>query len=128
VVEAAADGTVHGSPRAAMFRPVIPVSPATSVVWPTMPACNVYWLSLGVRSTPNADIATKALGGSNEATAGADGVLDGVSPPPWALASEVLSSLPPQAVSRTRAVAAVATALAAVGRSIVGYSPQVDPQ
>jgi hypothetical protein len=91
-----------------------------------MPAAKVNWLSFLVGSTPKAELGTKVLGGSNDATCGADGVLLADFSPPWAPASELVSSPPPQPDRRTRAVAAVATALA-VGRSIVGYSPEVRP-
>ena len=125
VVSASAGGTVHGWPWPAMFRPVMPNLPAISVVWPTMPEVRLYWLSLSLRGTPNADTAANPLGGSKEATGGADGVAGAADSPPADFASDFLSS-PPQPASRT--TAAVTAAVATIGRSIVGYSPQVSTE
>ena len=125
VVSASAGGTVHGWPWAAMFRPVMPNLPAISAVWPTMPDVRLYSLSLALRGTPNADTAANPLGGSKEATGGADGVAGAEDSPPPDFASDFLSS-PPQPASRT--TAAVTAAVATIGRSIVGYSPQVSTE
>ncbi|WP_433163466.1 hypothetical protein [Kribbella sp. CA-247076] len=90
VIPAAAAGTVQDLPSVTMLRPVVPVSPVLTAVWPTMPADTVSLLSFRFRRMPKAAVGTNCLGGSKAA-----GVLAAVVPASSGLTSASFPLQPP---------------------------------